>query len=294
MKEGEISWNDCGKCRLNTRHKVVKYHSVQGSEEYNCLEEYCILECCGCLHISFSDTFNDYEYASQDPYTGRWEHPIRTKNYPPVAVEHKSIEKISWIPNVVEKAYSQTLACLENGFLLLSGIGLRCCIEAICNEQNIGGRNLSTRITNLHKRGLISSRDEKRLHGIRFLGNDAAHEILEPKKEAVFVALKIVEHLVNSVYILDSEMSGKIDIPIEGFDEFEALLKNGISKFSSGDENTLHEILGRDIRKILEGIKGMETELAKRIGDGRISYIRLGKVDHYNNSPQKMQFYIKI
>ncbi|WP_140386550.1 DUF4145 domain-containing protein, partial [Vibrio parahaemolyticus] len=65
----------------------------------------------------------------------------------------------------------------------LAGIGFRATIEAVCNDQSIQGKELSTRINNLASNGLISKKDSTRLHSIRFLGNDAAHDIKVPKKD---------------------------------------------------------------------------------------------------------------
>jgi hypothetical protein len=52
----------------------------------------------------------------------------------------------------------------------------------------------------LAEKGFISSKQANALHEIRFLGNDAAHELDIPTVEVVSHAIDIVEHLMEQVY----------------------------------------------------------------------------------------------
>ncbi|MEX0712559.1 MAG: DUF4145 domain-containing protein, partial [Pirellulales bacterium] len=56
------------------------------------------------------------------------------------------------------------------------------------------------RINGLAEKGSISSQQAATLHQIRFLGNDAAHELYQPSARNVSMALDIVEHLLEQVY----------------------------------------------------------------------------------------------
>jgi hypothetical protein len=55
--------------------------------------------------------------------------------------------------------------------------------------------------------GFISSKQAETLHEIRFLGNDAAHELYQPSGQTVETAIDIVEHLLAQVY--DQPAKGK-------------------------------------------------------------------------------------
>ena len=69
-------------------------------------------------------------------------------------------------------------------------------IEGVCNDRGIKDgnvtdangvtkrkNNLEGRINGLAEKGLISTQQAETLHQIRFLGNDAAHELDQPMRE---------------------------------------------------------------------------------------------------------------
>lgn len=151
---------------------------------------------------------------------------------------------------------------------------------------------MEVRISKLATAGNISQKDAARLHGIRFLGNDAAHEIKKPKKEQLSTALKIVEHLLSSVYILEEESNGQIDTIISEFSKFEPLFAKKINLLNSGDEVPLELILGKDIRRIKESVLTLETELLSKIAAGEISYVTKGKVAIFQGSKNALQHYV--
>ena len=171
---------------------------------------------------------------------------------------------------------------------------MRACIEAVCNDMSIDGRSLEVRINKLASGGFISRKDAERLHGIRFMGNDAAHEIKLPKKESLSVALKIVEHLLSSVYILEKEIEGKIEASISDYLRFEKLLENKLTGYKEKDEYPLAQYLEKDIRRVSASIILLETELKAKITSGEYKILALGKVDYFKGSKDKLQHYILL
>ena len=112
---------------------------------------------------------------------------------------------------------------LKNNCYLLSGVGLRAVIEAVCIEQSITGRNLEVKINNLVKNKLITEKDANRLHSIRFLGNDSVHEMDVPNEAKLRAAIEIVEHMLKNLYLIDIEASEHLDTIISNYDDFKAL-----------------------------------------------------------------------
>jgi hypothetical protein len=165
-------------------------------------------------------------------------------------------------------------------------------VEAVCNDLTINGHNLEQRISDLARDGYISKKDSERLHGIRFMGNDAAHEIKTPKAEQLSVALRIVEHLLASVYILEKEADGRIDAAITEFTKFEDILTKFVNQLSVGDELPLVGIFGTDFRRIKESMSNLERELINRINSGNYSNLSLGKVAKYQSSTNELQHYV--
>jgi len=96
----------------------------------------------------------------------------------------------------------------------------------------VTGSSLERRIDALAKGGHISTADKRRLHAIRFLGNDAAHEVRQPKGYELKVALEIVEHLIKSVFILELKAKD-LDVQVESHEAFFKLLEQCVSSLSS-------------------------------------------------------------
>jgi len=71
-------------------------------------------------------------------------------------------------------------------------------IEGICLDKNIAGNNLKTKIGGLNS--IIGQRLADGLHSIRFLGNDAAHELEEPYKNETALAINVCEGLLEFLY----------------------------------------------------------------------------------------------
>ena len=283
----------CRKCGQYTNHEILAEKKEQHREEYECNYTYQIVECQGCETKSFREVFEDLESAYQISESD-WEVPTKIDVYPKFIIGHRTLDDGYSLPNIVGRIYREVLLALQEDALILAGLGLRGIVEAVCNDLVIPGRNLETRISKLATLGNISRKDAERLHGIRFMGNDAAHEIKKPKKEQLSVALKIVDHLLSSVYILEGETEGKIDTTITEFPKFKSLLEKKIKLLNPGDELPLEAILGKDIRRIKESAATLEVELLSKIAGGEITSISSGKSAKYQGSKNDLQHYIVI
>ncbi len=109
--------------------------------------------------------------------------------------------------SAIESVYRQTLQAFNLQLSTLCGAGFRLLVEGICGEQGVVDgdvpqpngtpvrkSNLQGKIRGLVGRGLISSRQADVLHQIRFLGNDAAHELDQPPITSLKAAFDIVDH----------------------------------------------------------------------------------------------------
>lgn len=281
----------CSSCQQDTKHEVRCVHEIKGDEDYNFLAEYMVVECRGCGKVSFRYHYRDYEQAfpiSDD----EWDVPEEVETYPKVLVSHRELDGIHRVPDLVSLVYEETLTAIREGAGILAGLGLRGTIEAICNEQKITGRNLEVRISKLATQGLISQKDSERLHAIRFLGNDAAHEIIKPNKKQITAALKIIDHLIVSVYILGAEAEKALDTVVSEYEKFLKLLESTLKNFKSGDELPLAKFLERDVRRVQGGLSAFETQLVTDIGTGKFAKLAVGKIDKYGGSPTKLQHFI--
>lgn len=290
MTAQKTTWTPCALCDRDTIHTIL--HSETESEyEYRVDISYEIAECCGCKNKSFRKVIYYIEEAYQTE-ENEWEVPEDVYTYPSILKGHKSLKEISLAPSIVQEIYKQSISAIKEGSDILAGIGLRATIESICNEQNIKGRTLENRIDNLAKGGLISVKDSERLHAIRFMGNDAAHEITATDQKSLIIALRIIEHLIINLYILDQAAEGLLQTIIKTYDQFKTFLDKKISSFPAGEELTLGRILGKDARRFHGYLKSHEQALIAEITTGSYKSLALGKYDTTSSAKEKFQHYI--
>ena len=281
----------CRNCCRRNNSKILSEHSESHREDYQCDISYQVVECLGCNTKSFREVFYDLQSAYPTHDEG-WVIPEDVTFYPKVIEGHKEINDFWDIPTIVNTIYKEVLKALRDDSKILAGLGLRAAVEAVCKDLNITGKNLEIRINKLVTSGNISKNDAERLHGIRFMGNDAAHEIKTPSDATLSVALQIVEHLITSVYILKNKANGNIDTTVSKYDSFVELLSEKIKGFNAGDEYPIAKFLGKDTRRVNESLSELESELISRIGKNEFTSLSVGKVDKFLNSSKPLQHFI--
>lgn len=286
----EVTWSYCVVCEHNTKHDTEGKHLYRSvpDYEYSYGIEHSILKCRGCEAVSFRRVEYDYEAAYPNERE-EWIVPEQSETFPG---PNKSRLNTAHLPEIVANIFKETCQAFSAGSLTLAGIGFRATIEAICNNLEITGKELSTRITALASQGFISKKDSTRLHSIRFMGNDAAHDIKKPSVANLEAALTITEHLLTTVYILDKESAGKLEALIEDYKNFEKLLNRKLLALQPGDEVPLVKILGKDMRLISGSVKQVTNELHKRITNKDYCRLKLGKIQKFLGSSEELQHYI--
>jgi len=283
----EKIWSECNHCKCSTRHEILHKHSFESNpQEYHYEVIHMLIQCLGCETVSFRKESHDYE-AHYQVAEDEWEHDTTIDIYPHFIEGHNGLEKIWGIPNIVQSVYKESILAIQEGAFTLAGLGLRATIEAICNEQDIKGKDLQKRINAMVREGLISKKDANRLHSIRFMGNDAAHDIKKAKKASVLIALKIVEHLITTVYILDSEVKSHLETTISSFDEMLNVLKENIKSFNDGEIITFVKLLGKDRRRIIENNQLLENEFETYVSDGKFENVILVEIPNEDGSTTK-------
>lgn len=283
--------NYCRECGKSTNHDILAENQESYRNDYACDIIFQIVQCRGCETKSFRKIFVDIE-AAYPTYDDQWEVPKEITIYPKAVEGHREIDDLYELPDIVRKIYSEVLLALKEDAKVLAGLGLRAAVEAVCNNLETPGRNLEVRINKLATAGYISKKDAERLHGIRFMGNDAAHDIKTPKSESLSVALQIVEHLIASVYILEKKASGNLEITTSKYEVFEKMLDEKLTGFKPGDEYPIAKYLGKDLRRVKESISTLEQELVDKITNGEFTKLAVGKVDNYQGSREQLQHFI--
>lgn len=204
----------CTKCLGKTTHKVMVSVDVRGEEtdgdfsSYWC-DDYQIVECGGCKTKSFrnvSSNSEDYYPISDTEY----EYDELELLYPSRLEGRKTLESEGhYLPVKVRGIYKETLGALNNNAPILAGIGLRALIETICKEKNAAGNNLYKKIDDLVVKQILTPVGSSVLHKIRTLGNDAAHEVKPHSEKELGLAMDVVEHVLNDIYIIPKKVEAE-------------------------------------------------------------------------------------
>lgn len=273
MSTTKTTWADCRSCGRSTRHEILYQHEEESDPEgYHEKETWQVVRCLGCTTTGFRHRHDDFEQVWED-HEGEVHHSIEISVFPRVIRNHKKLS-LFHVPSVIKRAYTQTLSAYSEKAFVLASIGLRATIEAVCNQLNLSANSLERRIEQLYKGGYVSNGDKKLLHAIRFLGNDAAHEIKEPKEAELRVALEIIEHLLNSVFILEKKAKS-LETVIETYEEFLPVVATCAKAYKGDQAVSLTSLLGRQRRLVGQNLDAFETKLKGDISSGRIEYLVL-------------------
>lgn len=284
----------CHRCDYITNHSILYTISQRNSEEeeynYEIIHE--VVKCDGCETISFRKEFIDFEHSYPDE-NGDWISDITITTYPGEIKEVKTLDKTYALPEKIKLIYQEAISTFNSKCPILTGVAFRAIIEAICLEEKVKGQNLRSKINNLVKQKLLTEKEADRLHPIRFIGNDSVHEMKVPKDESLWIVLKIIEHLLENLYLIDYQSDWLLETLISKYEDFEQMLDAKLITIAVGDEVPLAKILGKDVRRFNNTLSGFETTLIDKIKKGNYQKISIGKLAIFGNSFKPVQHFIK-
>ncbi len=288
MPNSRIISANCRDCGRITKHDLLLSHDVERNDiDFPDKQEWQVLRCRGCETCGFRYVYHDYMDVYESP-DGDQTHRREIDLYPAVIGNHKKLDNEWLLPKVIRKVHYQTLAAYGAKSHVLASIGLRATIEAVCVELRVTGSSLEKRIDKLFKEGHVSNVDKKRLHAIRFLGNDAAHAVVEPEEQDLRVALDIVENLLNSVFIL-AKRAKSLDTVIETSEEFLNLIESRVTLHRKALVLSLKNLLGTRYRLLGLQLDGLEQILRTEIAAGKFPRLTIAKEEEIEG--HKVQLY---
>lgn len=283
MDEIQKIKTQCIDCQRETNHLIVAskmYHFEENRYRYG--KEYSITQCLGCDHISFLQTFHDYEISypveeimTPDGMDYKYDYDKSYTNFYPDAQEiFRRLEKS--LPDKLFEIYAETKKAYIQNLGIFTAIGIRSIIECICNDKKVSGKNLETKISNLKNLGNISKVDIEMLHSLRFLGNDAVHSINKSTKKDLTVAFKIVDHLIETIYIMPKELQDtSFKKLIDDYETFEVFLKDKFNSLDSSKIQTIKGLLGEKIKIAPQTLSKLEKDLQENIKSGDMSWLEV-------------------
>jgi hypothetical protein len=194
----------CNRCRGDTRHECVwKSNRTEVDWDYeegspNLVQDWIFVawRCLGCLSVCLEERYSDSNmYNSKGDQ--EWDSqisPIRTQN-------HLRPKYFTHLPDKIATIYKESVTAFNSSARLLCAVGLRSMIEGVCKDKKIPGKNLEDRIDGLSS--ILPATIVKNLHGFRFLGNTAVHDLARPMTYDLRLAIEVCEDLLNYLYELD-------------------------------------------------------------------------------------------
>lgn len=196
----------CAECDKKTRHRILAESNVEWEYGPGCIvttwAHYQIIQCQGCLTISFCEASEctedeDYDYDTNERYL-----PTTRKFYPSRITGRAMMLEVNILPHGVRAVYEEAHRALCAELAMLAGFGIRAIVEAVCIDKEMVGRNLQEKIDALVTTGLITRDGAEILHSLRFMGNAAAHEMRAHAEIELNAAFDVIEYLLQGVYIL--------------------------------------------------------------------------------------------
>ncbi|HSF22684.1 MAG TPA: DUF4145 domain-containing protein [Blastocatellia bacterium] len=196
----------CKECGADKNHVVMRSVEEAGSDDYDegysfeWRVSYQIVQCQGCDTVSFrSVSTNSEDFDPGDGY-------VETEQLYPNRVEGRSVlNGINLLPPPLQRIYQETIGALNGNQPVLSGIGIRAIVETVVKQRKASGRDLLERIDHLVQLRMLTQDGAAILHKLRGLGNRAAHEVKAHTTEELALAMDVIEHLLQAVYILPKQ-----------------------------------------------------------------------------------------
>lgn len=167
---------------------------------YEWAAHYEVLQCDGCGSIAFRKETSNSEDLIHTP-DGNLVHALEEHLYPSPDEGRAPVADSELLPRSVQRIYSETLKALNSDQPILSGMGIRALVETVCKERKATGR-LEKQIDHLVTQGILTKEGAEILHRLRVLGNVAAHDAKPHGNEPLSVAMNVIDHLLQGVYIL--------------------------------------------------------------------------------------------
>lgn len=197
-----------GKCSAETQHSILA--DVTNEDTFDRIDfysHYQVIQCDGCQTISFRESnysTDDYIQVGENEY----ELDDRVNLFPARVANSRGLgADTAYLPDPIDRLYDETRSVLLNGSPVLTGIGIRALVESVCKEKKVTGGNLKEKIDELANIGVLNSSQKNILHLIRNLGNKAAHEVKPHSAEQLALAMNVVEHLLDGVYIMPKKIA---------------------------------------------------------------------------------------
>jgi len=187
----------CNQCKVITNHISEGSHHKENSEESGWWEEtdFIFWVCAGCDSAVLEARYTDVSIMGE----------YESSFFPKPSINHLREKFFIKLPPKLKRIYRETIQAFNDEIYILAAAGLRALIEGICSDKQIKGKNLEEKINRMNT--LLPQNIVTNLHGFRFIGNEAVHELAVPEMGDLRLAIGVSEDLLNFLYELDYKSS---------------------------------------------------------------------------------------
>lgn len=203
QEPGEDIWVVCARCDKETCHEsMTRIRVSDGDEQTDWVTDYVTVQCKGCKTVSFCQEATSSDDIDQDRRTGETIHPVTRTLFPSRVAGRAAITPQFFLPPKIRGIYAEARKALCSEMPVLAGIGLRALVETILNERGAAGTSLHAKISDLFTKNIVNAAGAEILHGLRIMGNEAAHEVKAHTIEELGLGFSAVEYIMMGAYIL--------------------------------------------------------------------------------------------
>jgi hypothetical protein len=169
--KGDQLWLPCSSCNRRTRQSVLRSAARISENDAMCLiNVYELVECQGCDQISFRQ-HNLLKHKATTPSGSDSIASDTEYLYPPRIAGRLRLKDSYNLPSQIRQIYSETHQALCNTQHILTGMGIRALIEAVCKEKAATESSLQQKIDSLLELGVLTLSGAQIFHSLRIMGN---------------------------------------------------------------------------------------------------------------------------
>ena len=207
----------CNNCNQNTEHEICKEFINEVCPDEVCTtfyDNYFILRCKGCKSVSFlyqtgnsdQDEIEQFSFSDEIEQFSNNENKLylNTFVYPTVETNYFA-DIIGDLPPKISKIIFETSQAYNYKLYILTLIGVRSCIEAMCKDKGISDQEkwgLKNKLQVLEDKKFILKFQKDILLTITNFGDNSAHHLKVPETYNIHLIMRTLRNIFENIYTL--------------------------------------------------------------------------------------------
>lgn len=211
LRLGAVQKTHCNTCGINTPHTLKdtslygKYDMQGEGTEFETLDwweeyEYRFWVCQVCETAALEVSYGNMAIDGALDDAGK--NGVSTWYPPPAKLTPRKFKQFRKQP--LRGIYSEVIDSYNSGLYFVCACGLRALLEGICVDMGIEDtgqtRPFTGKLYALVERGLVKEEIVDNLFALKFLGDEAIHQLKTPTEEELETGVRVVESLISFLY----------------------------------------------------------------------------------------------